>query len=98
MKVNFDAPMLDLAGNPFFDTSTPEKKPVTLGIVCLTALVSNDNVDAAEKVKRFKLAVEVTKGGEQYLPLDDVTYIKSLVGRMIPSPVVVGRVFELLEG
>lgn len=96
MKLNFSTPILDLEAKPI----VAKDKPVTLGSVVIEALMATfpdeANLPGADKVKRFSLGMAVTKGGEQDISVDDVVLLKTLIGKAY-GPLVVGRVYELIE-
>lgn len=100
MKMNFDTVMTDLKGQPVME---PPKAggPATmlkLSDVTLNALMAldeSDNVDV--KVKKFKIAMKVSQGGEIELSPEDIVLIKSCIGKFY-SPLAVGRAHELLDG
>lgn len=54
------------------------------------------NLDGAEKLKRWQLAMKVHAGGEVELTIDDLALIKRLVGKLY-GPAVVGPVWSALE-
>lgn len=97
MKVNFDAKILDLKGNPLKDGTAD----LTLSDVTCAALIAvlqdDQNADSNKKMKLFRLAQTATKGGEQEVPAEDVVLLKERVSKMY-SALIVGRVFDLLEG
>lgn len=96
MKVNFDAVMKDLKGEPIKDGQEDFK----LGSACCNALLApypdEQNLDSKDKVRRYKLALKVTAGGEQDLSVEEVADLKKLVGKAFP-PLIVGRAFEVLD-
>lgn len=98
MKINFDAKILDLNSKEIVDQNN---KSTTLGTVASQALMAafpdETNLEASEKVKRFKLSLKVVKGGSQDISVDDVSELKKLIGKAY-GPLVVGRAYDLIEG
>ena len=98
MKVDFSAVLLQLNGKDAIkDIDT---KDCTLGGVACGALLApfpdEANLDPKEKVRRFKLAMKASDGGEQELSVEDVGELKTLIGKAYP-PLIVGRAFEILD-
>ncbi len=100
MRIDFSQAILGYDGQPLTDGT----KPLTLGSVAVDALSAtfpaeggNDRPDGAEKQRRFRLALIAYAAKEADLPIEDVALIKKLVG-IGYAPLVVGRVYELLEG
>ncbi len=92
MTKNVDAPIRDLNGTPLTDATGP----VTVGSVCLTALLTataDDKSTPAEKVSKWKLAQRIHKGGDVALTPEDLTALKAAVGPLF-GPLVVGQVFD----
>ena len=77
-----------------------KEREVSLSVVCTNALLmpfpDERNIDGAEKVKRFTLAMKVTDAKKLHLEAEEVAKIKDLVGKAFP-PLIVGRAYELLD-
>lgn len=97
MKLNFSTAIRDLQDQPIIEGGNP----LTLGSIACNALltVHQDEalLPAEEKVKRFRMAQAAVKGGEQDCAVEDVASLKKLIGKLY-GPLVVGRVFEIIEG
>lgn len=107
MNVNFGQTVNGLSGQPLLDG---EKKPVTLGKLCIDALLANfpdegmapgtRAISGEEKVKRYNLATKVhtsTEANQAVLvSIEEVAQVKTLVGKMY-GPNVVGPAWQLLE-
>jgi len=97
MLRNFNLAILDMAGNAIKDE---ENKAVTLGTVCVNALLStaqSDTTPGQEKAARYKLAMKIHgEAGDVDVTAEDISRMKDLCGK-IYGPLVVGRVWELLE-
>jgi hypothetical protein len=92
MTKNVETPIRDLASTPLTDPNGP----VTVGSVCLTALLTagpEDKSTPAEKVSRWKLSQKVHKGGEVEFTPEDLSTLKAAVGPLF-GPLVVGQVFD----
>lgn len=85
------------------------RKPMTLGLVVASAMFANyaedqaqgggmrgPSVDAAEKARRGRIGIEVIKGGRHNFQSDEITTMKTLVGRMYGG-LVVARALDLLD-
>lgn len=108
MRVNFDAPITNLAGEVFQAPAgngphgNPITKPMTLGWVVVEALLWYDptqpNADSGEaKALSATLATLAYRGGITEVAIEHVAFIKSKVGANIAHPLVVGRAFDALE-
>lgn len=100
MKIKFDQVLLDLNGDPL---KNQFKKDLDLKEVCVMALLSNttekdgEKEDGNKKMSRFLLAEKIQKAKELGLRAEEIVLIKNLVTKLY-GPLVVGRVFNLLEG
>jgi len=86
----------DLTGKPV----TIDGKQMSLEDCCTAALVHlypNEDIGPEVKAKRFKLAVRIAQSDSMPpLSADDVQALKTVVGKYW-NPLVVGRVFELID-
>lgn len=92
MTIDFSKTVLDLYGKPVGEE-------MTIGTCCIAALThlyQGEDADAALKVKRFKIAVKISGDMTLSLSADDVSAIKTVVGKYW-NPLVVGRVFEAID-
>lgn len=100
MKIDFKAPILDLAGKVLKNQAGVD---FLLEEACTTALLGVNpderGVSGAEKAARFKLAVRITNAGGEPLDLtpEEVVKLKDVVGAIWP-PAVVGPAYEMLDG
>jgi len=109
MKLNTKMLLIDLNGVPIRATTkdrcevcghVTEQEDLTIGaalVQALTATYRTEQVDGVEKFKRYKLAIAIGDFEEAVLTAEDVVLLKRLIG-MFYGPVIVGRVWELLEG
>lgn len=82
------------------------KKNMTLREVMTNSLLAppaqgqqnpRDQMDGAEKARRYYLAMEIHKTKKQIeLTVDDVKLIKDEIGRVYP-PLIVGQAYEILD-
>ncbi len=97
MKVNFDTVLVDLRGSPIKDSGSED---LTLSAVCCTVLLSpypdEQNLGGKDKVRRYKLALKVSEGGEQEVSAEDISDLKALIAKGY-APLVVGRAYEILD-
>lgn len=94
MKVDFAAKIADLKGTVL----KYEGADATLGDICTAALLATFNGEDATgetKDRRFRIAKKI-EGGALSLSAEEVSEIKTLIGKMFP-PIVVGRSYELLD-
>lgn len=93
MILDMSAILLDLDGKPIL----LDAEPLTLGRACVRALSTLfDGEDGATKTRRFELAMDLHGGKHVELSAEDVTELKLVTGR-IWNPVVVGRIYGLLD-
>jgi len=79
------------------------KKDLTLREVITNSLLApppqgqRDQMEGAEKARRYYLAMEIHKTKNQIeLSVDDVKLIKDEIGRVYP-PLIVGQAYEILD-
>ncbi|UIY60085.1 hypothetical protein [Burkholderia cepacia] len=99
MKINFDAPLNDDAGNPALIPGG-NGRIFTLGTAACQALLNatgEEKIDGIEKHARYQLWKLIQQGGSIDLQIDDVAKIKRLIGAAF-GPLVVGQCWDLLEG
>lgn len=99
MKIDFSKPIIGFDGQPMKEATEPngQAKPVTLKTVCTNALMATKPKDSgAEKLRKFKLAMDIQGNGETDLKAEDIALMKDLIGEFF-GPLVVGRSYELLE-
>lgn len=97
MKLDFSTAIRDLNGKPIQEGETI----ITLGSVCSNALLAlhpdEQTLPGEVKVRRFQLAVKIYNGGEQDVSVEELSILKTMVGKHY-LPIVVGRVYEIIEG
>lgn len=100
MHFSFTAPVLSLKGQPLVDSFVPGEAPhaVTYAELIAHLLSVADPADSAEvKYQRYTIAQRITENpADITLSSEEVALVKKTVGRF-GSPVVVGRVWDLLE-
>lgn len=100
MKINFSIEIEDLEGNPIPKSET-NKTNATVGSCCINALMASyedeKGLSGDDKVKRLNLAQKIHSDKSEYeYTAEDVVLLKKLVGKAY-APLVVGRVYEVLE-
>lgn len=96
MQRNFDAHLTDLYGNVILDENK-NKIPMSAPLVnVLLAEFPEERIDGVEKLKRFKLAEKISKGGPIDLDIDELALLKKLVGKWL-NPLLNGKIMPLLE-
>lgn len=92
-KVKLNKPVLNLKDKPFQDDADNQ---LTFGDVFLTLLSQpKDNDD--NKLDKYKLAIKCV-ADEVDLDLDERKLIKDLANESSFSPIIYGRIHDLLEG
>lgn len=83
-----------------FDAEVTESfKVVTLGFICVNALLSevkDERVTGDDKVKRYELAKAIHTNDELDVPAEGIVLLKERIGKLY-LPMIVGQVFNLLE-
>lgn len=97
MKVNLSAILLSINGEQIKQAEVVQ----TVGTIAVEALQVFDTRDTAlsgdEKFKRWKLACRIHGQAEAEISIEEAKMIKDLVGKYY-GPVIVGQVWEALEG
>ena len=100
MKIDFNKPILDLSGKPVKQDDSAKSANATLGTVAVNALMAayrdEDSLSGADKARRYALALKINKGGTVDLKSEDVTTIKTLIGKAF-NPLIVGRAYEIID-
>ncbi len=94
MKINFDAQILDLDGNPIKGDAS--LKMITI-IALLSPLQGDERMDMEEKAQLFSLAMRVNAGGTLDFKAEEVAKIKHRIGKA-HTVLIVGRAIQLIEG
>jgi len=93
MKIKLATVMTDLFGKPIKNGEVD----FLLSDVCMNALLSpDDEKEADEKVKRYRLAVKCSNGADPDLSVEEVALLKKLIGRVYP-PLIVGKAYDLID-
>lgn len=98
MKINFNATIKNLDGVDI-QKSEADKSPVTLGWLCVNALlteVPGKTMAPDQKFKRYELATVIKKGVHE-VTSEQIVLLKEAVGEVWP-PLYVGVAWNLLEG
>lgn len=98
VKIDLNAPLLDVKGKPIKETADPASLDATLGTVALQALLGDYAGEAPTgeaKAKRFKTALKVAPGGCVEFSPEEIVELKKLIGLGYP-PTIVGRSYEIL--
>lgn len=97
MVVDFTTPVLDLKGNPVV---LADGTKVLFMAVCQEALLTpypdELTLPAADKVRRFMLALRIESTLPVEIKIDEMAEIQKLIAKHY-GPLVVGRVCELFE-
>lgn len=93
MNRNFNAPMLDLEGNPYADAAT--LKSVAFAAV-QAQLEGDERLDVDSKMRIYTLAGKIVRGGIVEVSAEDLTLMKARIAKAYP-PLVMGEAFRLLE-
>lgn len=97
MKINLEQVLKSLDGTHLL---SEDQKEITLGKVCvgaLTNMLPTEQATGEVKFQRFQLAQKINGQKEIELTSEEIVIIKERVG-VLHSPLVVGLVYEMLEG
>ena len=112
MQIKLDTILLDHKGKPIPNTSGlaadalqamfqggEDPPPFTLGAaLTLAVLESPDQANSSDtKVRRWRLGNKMLDATEVELSVEDVAFLKTLVDKTWPSPIMVGRIYDLLD-
>jgi hypothetical protein len=103
MKVDVSLVFKTLDGTELaLNIQDPNGPKMDLKSICTSALLStegdNSNIEGAEKVKRYELALTIHKAEKEVeLEVEEVALLKRLIGKMY-LPLIVGQAFAYLEG
>lgn len=99
LNLKLNEPIRNLAGEAM-RVSDESDETLTLGgaaeIALLATFRDEQDLAAAEKVKRFKLANRLHGAETIDLETEDVALVKKLIGKAFPA-IVVGRAYEIIE-
>lgn len=96
--INLDKVINDLEDKPI-PLENDSDNFFTIGKACINALMhpyENENIDGDKKLDRYLLAMQLKKGGVQDLSPEQITELKTLVGKFY-TPLVVGQVLLALD-
>jgi len=108
MKITFTQELTTLEGKPLERTvhaceacgRPTEVTPMTLRSVCVDALLTpqrnDDNLPGEEKVRRYRLALQITNEDVVDLAPKDIALLQELVASLYAT-LVVGQVWEMLD-
>ena len=95
MKVNLNVALKSLDNTEVVQ----EGKPVMLSMLCSNALLSVEDKDGTTKMKCFSLASKIHASTDELeITVEEAAFLKDIIGKSIYTPLVIGRVFEILEG
>ncbi len=98
MKINFDTPIRDAAGQPMKDAGTDNV--ATLASVASGALFASlpgdESMQPTQKAEIGALGIALFAAGERDLRAEQIAMLKDRIGRAY-APLVVARAFEVLD-
>ena len=99
MKLSTTLKLKNIDGQPLLEPGPDNSAiPVTLRAVLTHALMFADEADTGEtKAAKYGLAIEIQRMDEVVLKTKQVELLKASVGKPF-GPVVVGQVYEILDG
>lgn len=102
-KIDFTTIMVDQDDHQLTECADPadkeckDKRPITLGMVCMRALINPEpGLKPEDSLKRGKLALDIYKANAAQLTAEEITTIKAQIAKAY-GPLVVVRVFPLLD-
>jgi len=99
MKIDFNVKLMDLDGKTPMPFSKDIREPISLGLVCTTALNAMDQKNPPtpqDRYKRGKLAEKIATNDTLDLSVDELKMLKDLIGA-VWGPVVVMRAWDILD-
>lgn len=97
MKIDFNKKFTNFNGEVLKDSQSG--KELSLGDVCVEALMAvdqNNPIEGVEKMKRYNLALDIHKGNKDSLSAEDIVLLKELVGKYFTT-IVVGQALPMLD-
>lgn len=95
MTIDFSTVLRGLDSSPLMH----DGNEFTLAIACVNALLAqyaDEQASGDEKMQRWTLARKLWRAAEVSVTSEEIVMLKKLVGRAF-SPIVVGRVYEMME-
>ena len=99
MKINVTQVLKNINGDDLIEPNEKgEVQPVLLRTVLVNALMIPVEKDTGvQKVEKYSLAIDIQKNDEIEITAEQATMLKEVVGKPY-GPVIVGPVFNLLDG
>ncbi len=100
MRINITQKIQDYDGKDI-PLSVEDSTPLTIKDIFFTALNNpgkDEMLTAEDKNKAFQLCVKMTQQNEVDFTVDDLSFIKERVNKIWTSPLICGKVNELIEG
>lgn len=99
MKINVNHVLKTIDGQSMKDNVNGEAIDATVKMAIVNAVLSPvDKETGVKKLEKYQLAQKVYNAdGEVELSAEEISLIKKQVGEVFP-PIIVGQVFNLLEG
>lgn len=82
------------------EVETFKQIPVTIGYICINALLTNfkdESAEAGEKLDRHEMALKIKAGGRQELTTDEAKKLSDLVGKAYGAAIS-GQICKILQG
>lgn len=97
-KISFKQVIKSIDGEPFTNENDEKLTLKYFAINALSGHAPGTQLSGQEKVERFNLALKIEKSkNEVDLTAEETVLIKTAINQFFPSPVIVGRCWELLE-
>lgn len=98
MKVNVDTILKNFEGKEL-KLSPETEELATVKVICTNALLAQyrEPLEGKESFMRYELAKKINSGGIVDLKAEEITKIKELLPKLY-SPLIVGLVYDILEG
>ncbi|VFU07951.1 hypothetical protein [Methylocella tundrae] len=96
MKIDFSKSILGIDGAPLLDET---KQELRLSVLSINSLLSPKTpLSGEQNVKRFQLALRLNDASEVEITPEEAALIKTCATETFASPLIVGRMFEALNG
>lgn len=96
MIKNFDTELKDLDGKVIIENQAPIPMKKIVVNALLATYPDEPNLNGEEKLARFSLAERVNKGGDVEFSTEDLSKLKTLVGKF-HGPLVAGQIIRHIE-
>ena len=100
MKIDVTQKLKTINGNVMQDVN---EEGVAIEATLRTALINatlapDQGDDGVKKLAKYRLAMKIQDSDEVEFTAEEIVSLKEAVGKVFPSPLIVGQVTDILEG